>query len=361
MVTRSERPVSPRLTVAGPAETPGRPQGMWAAVTDGTALVTVGVIAAGGFGVQAAKSFMADEPAGRWWFVLAFVMALVLIVLGLRLKRRARRRVRIGVVVTAMDRRHGLVRAQQLDQQAEVFSRRTCTVTLKTSIELPGDGAWDRELVDALADETLAAMTLAERLTPDAARINLIPTMPLHVAFWFGARLGYVHPREVVVHAIRQADGAQAYFPASSLRAIDATNEPLTVERLEAIDDGDPTRAALALDLEGRGDQFFDPVLAACRMHDIGYLLRVRSVASRLAEDRATFTGVVEQTCRAWREVPLPARARTGRHVIFLSGPVAAAVALGARLASQDHGRWTAFTFDAASNTYEPFPAPAFV
>lgn len=62
----------------------------------------------------------------------------------------------------------------------------------------------------------------------------------------------------------------------------------------------------------------------------------------------------MEQICRAWREAPLTAGARTGGHAIFLSGPVA--VALGARLAAPEHGRWTAFTFDAASDSYEPFP-----
>lgn len=360
-MTGSERSASPRLTVVGSTSASGGPQGRWAVVTDGTAPLTVGGMMAGGFGVEAAKSFLADEPAGRWWFVLAFAAGLAVVALGLWLRGRARRQVRVGIVVTATDARRGLARAQQLDQQAETFSQSTCTVTLKTSIELPGDRAWDRQLVDALADETLSATTMAERLTPDAVRINLIPTMPLHVAFWFGARLGYTHAREITVHAIRQADGAPAYFPATSLRAIDSSTEPLIVDRLETIDGGDPTKVVLALDLQDRGDLFFDPVVAACRQHGLGYLLRLRSASSPLAEDSATFTGVVEQTCRAWRDAPLPAGARTGQHAIFLSGPVAIAVTLGARLASPEHGRWTAFTFDAASNTYEPFPTPASV
>lgn len=361
VVTGSDRPGSPRLTVVGSSDVSGGGHGVWAVITDGTAQVTVGGMVAGGFGVEAAKSFVVDEPAGRWWFVVALAAGLAVVAVGLWLRSRARRQVRVGIVVTAMDARRGLARAQQLDQQAETFGRSTCRVTLKTSVELTGDGSWDRQLVDALADETLSAATLAERLTPDAVRINLIPTMPLHVAFWFGARLGYTHAREVVVHAIRQADGAPAYFPATSLRAVDSSSEPLTAERLEAVDDGDPGMVALALDLQGRGDQFFDQVVAACRRHGIGYLLRLRSASPRLTEDSATFTGVVEQTCRAWREAPLPAGARTGRHAIFLSGPVAIAVALGARLASPEHGRWTAYTFDAASNTYEPFPAPVSV
>ncbi|HEY3469504.1 MAG TPA: SAVED domain-containing protein [Amycolatopsis sp.] len=357
VVTGSEGPVSARLTVVGSGGAPGDSAGRWAPVTDGTAQLTVGGMAAGGFGVEAAKSFLADEPAGRWWFVLAFAGALALVGLGIWLRNRARRRVRVGIVVTASDGRRGRARARHLEEQAEKFSQSTCTVTLKTGIELPGDSAWTHHLVDALADETLSATTMAERLTPDAARINLIPTMPLHVAFWFGARLGYTHAREVVVHAIRQADGAPAYFPATSLRAVESGVEPLDVDRLEAVDGGDPAKVALALDLQGRGDQFFDQVMAACRHHGFGYLLRLRSRSPRLAENSATFTGAVEQTCRAWREAPLTAGARTGRHAIFLSGPVAIALTLGARLASPEHGRWTSFTFDAASGSYEPFPS----
>ncbi|NJP97102.1 SAVED domain-containing protein [Nonomuraea sp. FMUSA5-5] len=357
-MTHSQRPDPPRLTVVGSAGTSNGSQQRWAVLTDGTASLTIGGAMAGGFGVEATKSFLTNEVEGRWWFVLAFAAGLAFVALGLRLRGWSRRQMRVGIVVTAMDARRGLARAQQLDQQAETFSRNTCTVTLKTNIDLPGDGVWDRRQIDALADETLAAATMAERLTPDAVQINLIPTMPLHVAFWFGARLGYTHAREIVVHAIRQADGAPAYFPATSLRTIDSAREPLTIERLDALDDGDPTKVALALDLQGRGDQFFDQVMATCRQQGIGYLLRLRSTSPKLTEDRETFTGVVEQTCRAWREAPLPAGARTGQHAIFLSGPVAIAVVLGARLASPEHGRWTAFTFDAASNSYEPFPPP---
>ncbi|HEX2285071.1 MAG TPA: SAVED domain-containing protein, partial [Mycobacterium sp.] len=345
----------PRLAVVG-SSAPSRSRGSQA-VIDGTAAFAVGGVVAGGFGVEAVKSFVTDEVAGRWWFVVGLFVGLALVWCGWWLRERARRRVRVGIVVTATDRRRGLARAQQLEQQAETFSRGTCAVTLKISIELPGDGRWDQQLVNALADETLSATMMAERLTPDAARINLIPTMPLHVAFWFGARLGYTHAREVAVHAIRQADGAPAYFPATSLRAGQVVGEPLVVDRPEPIDDGDPAVVALALDLQGRGDQFFDQVRRTCRQQGVGMLLGLRTTSSTLAEDQATFSAVVEQTVKTWREAPLTAAARTGRHVIFLSGPVAIAVALGARLASPEHGRWTAFTFDSATNTYEPFPA----
>jgi hypothetical protein len=347
---------SPRLTVVGSGNAARGGEGIWATLLDGTAATTVGGIVAGGFGIEALKSLMTGEGAGRWWFFLGCAAGFGLVVLGFWLRGQARRQVRVGIVVSAMDARRGLARARQLDQQAETFSRDTCSVTLKTDAEMSGDGARDRDLIDRLADETLVAIMMAERLTPDASRINLIPTMPLNAAFWFGARLGYTHAREVTVHAIRQADGSPPYFPATSLRAVESTAEPLILERLEAVDGGDRTKVALALDLQGFGDQFSDQVIAACRQHDIGYVLRLRTATARLIENGGTFTGVVEQTCRAWRAAALPAEARTGDHAIFLSGPVAIAVALGARLASPERNKWTAFTFDSATSTYEPFP-----
>ncbi|MCP2331671.1 SAVED domain-containing protein [Actinoalloteichus caeruleus] len=331
--------------------------GRWAVVADGTAPIAVGSVVAGGFGVELAKSFMADEPGGRWWFALALAGGLGLITLGWWLRSRARRQVRIGITATARDPRRGLIEADRLEQQAERFSQSTCTVTMKTNVELPADSLWDQPRVEALADETMTAIRMAENLTPDATRINLIPTMPLHVAFWFGARLGQTHAREIVVHAIRQSDGAVPYFPATTLRTIDDGPgiTPLTVEQSQSIEGGDPTRAALALDLQGRGKDFSTHVKEACRRDGIGHLLILGHDSKRLPEDRATYTGVVEQVCRVWQD-DAPDKARTGEYAIFLSGPVAIGVALGARLAAQSRGRWTAYTFDKDNNTYEPFP-----
>lgn len=220
-----------QLTVVGSGGRGNSVGGVRALVSDGTAASTVGGIGAGGFGVEAFKSFAAAEPAGRWWFVAALVLSLALVAVGLWQRSRARRQVRVGLVVTAIDARRGGARAWQLEQQAETFSRDTCTVTLKARTELPGELDRICAAVDSLAEETMTAVALAERLTPDAAQINLVPTMPLHVAFRFGAHLGYTHARDVVVHSIRQADGAPAYFPAVSLRATDNVGSPLVVGR----------------------------------------------------------------------------------------------------------------------------------
>jgi hypothetical protein len=75
-----------------------------------------------------------------------------------------------------------------------------------------------------------------------------------------------------------------------------------------------------------------------------------------LSQDMKTFDGVVAQACNAWEAAPLPESARTGQHAIFLSGPVAIAVALGARLAAPTPGLWTAFTYNPTTDEYEPFP-----
>ncbi|MFF0520686.1 hypothetical protein ACFYTC_18390 [Actinomadura nitritigenes] len=118
------------------------------------------------------------------------------------------------------------------------------------------------------------------------------------------------------------------------------------------------TRAALAIDLQNLGADFVQPVRAACREHGIGNLLLLhRNTTGPLGENTETYTAIVEQACRAWRDAPLPAAARTGHHAPFLTGPVALSITLGARLAHVQPDHWRAFTFDNTSNTYEPFPS----
>ncbi|MFG1694139.1 SAVED domain-containing protein [Nonomuraea sp. NPDC049309] len=349
-------PAAPRMTVVG-AGTGSQEAASWRqAVWDGTAMIALGSMVAGGFLIEAAKAVITGVTTGLWWFVLFGVLGLFFIGIGWWQRRLSRRNVQIGIVVTATDTRRDGASGSRHDQQAENYSLSTCALTLKTGVELAGVGPQAKALVEDLADETLTSITIAERLSPGAARINLIPTMPLHVAFYFGARLGQTHSREIVVHAIR-LDGNPSHFPATSLRVMEPTVRPLIVDRLEVLQ-GDPAKTALALDLQGRGDQFFDPVVASCEEQGIGHLLRVRSNGRLLASDQQTFTGAVEQICEAWGAAALPAVARTGRHAIFLSGPVAVCLALGARLAGADQGRWTAFSFNRALGVYEPFPPP---
>ncbi|TYK52611.1 SAVED domain-containing protein [Actinomadura decatromicini] len=347
---------APTMTViGGPSATPSKARRV---ITDGAAWSGLGGVAAGGFGIEAVKSAMTHSPTGRWWLVFGCLAGLAGMAVGARLRVRASARTRIGLVVTASDTGRGAPRAELLESKAVEYSKNTCAVTVRTHLALPETHPWPKEGVDALADETIAAAGLAERLVSGAARINVIPTMPLPVGFRFGARIGHTHPREITVHAVRQRDGSPSHFPATSLRENPLTAELLTMEQVEVVDGGDPTRTALAIDLQNLRSDLAEPVRAACRAHRIGNLLIFsRMTSGPLDENAETYTAIVEQICRAWRDAPLPAAARTGRHAAFLTGPVAISIALGARLAHIQPDRWTAFTFDNASNAYEPFPA----
>ncbi|WP_242910935.1 SAVED domain-containing protein [Actinomadura terrae] len=347
---------APTMTVVGgPSTTPSRTHRV---ITDGATWSGIGGALAGGFGIEAAKSVMTHTPAGRWWFVLGCLAGLACIGFGGWLRVRASAKTQIGLVVTAADPGRGAARAALLEGKAIEYSQRACAVTVRTRLALPESHPWPKEGIDALADEMIAAAGIAERLVSGATRINVIPTMPLPAGFRFGARIGHTHPREIVVHAVRQRDGDPSYFPAISLREGPLTAELLTMEPLEVIEDGDRTCTALAIDLQNLGDDFVQPVRAACRGHGIGNLLLLRRRSTgRLEETEETYTAIVEQVCRAWRDAPLPADARTGRHSVFLTGPVAISIALGARLAHIQPHRWTAFNFDDVSSTYTPFPS----
>ncbi|MEO3826640.1 SAVED domain-containing protein [Actinomadura sp. B10D3] len=177
-------------------------------------------------------------------------------------------------------------------------------------------------------------------------------------AFRFGARLGHTHGSDIVVHGVRQRSPG-AFFPAtvlgnSATPTPPSAPPPLVVEAVETFAGGDPSATALALDVQGLGARFTAPVRQACKERGIGNLLLIRNPETFLEEDRKTFTACVEQICRAWADAGLSEAARNGGHSVFLSGPAAVAVAVGARFANNQPSRWTTYTFDDASSTYEP-------
>ena len=348
-VTVRERLDVQRLMVLGAATSRNVPP-VTALLRDGTAIIAVGGAAAGGFGVESVKSMVVGDPVGRWWLLLGCAAGVILTAVGVWLRHRARPRPRIGIVVTVADGRRGIQQARVRAQQAEQFSRSNGAVTVRISADLAtaGIGARDVGLIERLADETLLSLTLVDHLAPDAARIDLIPTMPLHVAFRYGARLGHTHARSIVVHAVRQGEGTPAYFAATVLRASESATAPLIVERFDVA--ADVGASALALDLQGRGSRFRESVRQACVAHDFGKVILLRNPRALLAEDADEFTAVVDQVCQEWQ-----AEGHTGRAGIFLTGPVAIAVALGARLASPEPTRWTPFSLDGDAG-YEPFP-----
>ncbi|MFF0520678.1 SAVED domain-containing protein [Actinomadura nitritigenes] len=359
-MTQQDRPDQPRLTVIGSLHASQEPAGFWQTFVDGSAEIAIGAAVGSGFGVEAIKSLMTGDAAGRWWFAAAALVGIGLIVFGfwrrdqLRRREKERRQVRVGIVVTAADPSGSLAYAQQVDAQAERYSRGRCAVTVKTNVRLPASGTAPRELVDALADRTIEAMAMTEQLSPDAVGVDLVPTMRLHVAFGYGARLGHNHARGVTVHELRRDDGHPSHYPAVPLKVEETLGSPLNLHDLEKIEGGDPEVTALALDLQARGQAFIAPVREACRERGIGNLLHLGSPVEVIPTE--SLAQVVGQVCRVWAEAELPVGARTGRHAVFLTGPVAVAVALGARLASTDYGRWTAYTFNRETSTYECFP-----
>ncbi|CAM4516447.1 SAVED domain-containing protein [Nocardia ninae] len=351
----SFHPRAPQLTILGTS--PPTISHGHQALQDGTIAATVGGIIAGGFGVEAAKSFVTTDEGGRWYFVAATLIGIAVISLGTLLRQHTGRRTRVAIVITAPDAARGLTGAAQLDQQAERYAQRTCTVALKTAIPTTDGQRPTRPLIEALADETLSAITLAERLTPDATQFHLIPTMPLHAGFWFGTRLGSAHARDIRIHQTLRGNGTNTHFDAISLRtSTTATRTPLTIEQLHHFTAGEPTHAALALDLENRGATFDSDVNTICVQQRISIVLTLRNSTHQLNNNPETFEAAVAQISHAWRNAGLTPTARSGRHTIFLSGALSIAIALGARLAAAEHGRWQAFTFNRDTATYEQLP-----
>lgn len=356
-MTKAERPVRARLTVAQPSEPPSRWSSVVAAVTDGTTQIGVGSALTATFGGEATKCFVTGEAGGRWWFLALAIAGLVILLLGVWQRVTAGSRVRVAIVPTATGPRGGHARIRQLEQRADKFSKSLCDHTLKVNVDLDADGAGDRGSLDDFADKTAEGSAWAEWAAPDATAINLVPAMAENVCFLFGAKIAdYPFARDVVVHEVGQG-GTSTSVPLLSPRAVD-DQETSYYGRLRPIERGDLTRVAIALDLQGAGDQYFDQVKATCRRDGIGLLLMITSPPALRNGSASALARVVDLVCREWQGASLHESARTGQHAIFLGGSLAMAVALGARLAARDHGRWTAYAQDPANNTYEPFPSP---
>ncbi|QRK88116.1 SAVED domain-containing protein [Saccharopolyspora erythraea] len=338
---------TPQITVEGSSE-PARSHG-WQAVWDGTLAFAFGGMFTGGFGVEFVKSFATGDDKGRWWITACLAIAVATLVLGTVQRRRQQRLQQVGIVATADDRKRGAYP----DRDALAFSCTAYAATLKTSIILPENKPWNDHEIDALADEVVRAIQIATTTVSDSARINLIPTMPLNVGFWFGTRLKSDKAHEIAIHGRKRNNGSPSYFPATILRETTTTATPLEVG-METFEDGDPDVAAIALDLQGRGNDFLVPVRKVCQEHGARTLLSLRTWSTTIPETREAFTAVVEQACREWRKHTETTGAQRHR-LIFLSGPIPIAVALGARFAPE-RGRWTAFTFDRDTSRYVPFP-----
>lgn len=348
-MTPDSMPNVPRLSVVGTGA--GGASKATKIITDGRVWIAIGSAVASGFGVETVKSLVTSETNGRWWFTLISLLGIALIAAGVLMERHRSRQTRVGIVVTAADPTRA-ASAIERTELAEGYSLEECMLVLKAHLWL-GGSPWPATAVDALADETSAAVIMARRLTGRTRQVDVVPTMPLPAAFRFGARLGHTHGSEIVIHAVRQGD---SFFPATVLRnsATTAAPGPLVVEALELIDGGDPSLTALALDVQGQGARFTAPVREKCKERGIGNLLLIRNPETSLPENRETFTACVEQICHAWADAGLSTVARNGRYSVFMNGPVAITMAVGARLANNQPSRWTTYAFNDASRTYEP-------
>lgn len=285
------------------------------ALLDGTVALAVGAAVLGGFGVEAVKSLVTDEAGGGVWWALAIV-GLVLVAFGWQLRLRIDRPARVGLVVIGRDPRRDRAKADQLDDAAQRHVTAPDRLGWRVATELAG-GASDAGRVDQIAGQVQAGIVAARTLAGAEARIDLVPVVPLHAAFRLGARLGHSHATEVMVHATRRAP-EHGFFAAVPLAVRTSPVSPLVAEPVEILPGGDPSHVAIAVNLQGLGS-FQAMVRDECRRAGVGRLLYLHS-SNHLASDERTFTGVVDQVCRAWRDAPLSDEARTSPHAIFTMG-----------------------------------------
>ncbi|MEV6229049.1 SAVED domain-containing protein [Saccharopolyspora shandongensis] len=349
----SEKPPLPRLHAERSPNPPTLQS--WSGWLLGSAAVTVGGVFAGGLGVEVVKSFSTDDLKTLNAVATYFLAAIALLAVGLWWRRRERRRMQVGIAVLAHDSHRGQGGEENFQKACSYF-KHNYAVAMHARIDLPTDGPWDHEQVDALADEAMRGVTLARAITPDTAQINLHATMPLNVGFWFGSRFRHDHAPEVALLAAKPSGTFSSFIPVTVLGPAPSSKSPLIVESPTIFDEGDPCYTALALDLQGLGEQFLPLVRETCREYGIHTLLVMRSKTSRLDTSLKTFNGVVEQVCREWRRLKLPDAARAGRHFAFLTGPVPIAIALGARLAAPTRNSWTAFSLRKNDHNYTPMP-----
>lgn len=319
----------------------------------GTVLTAVGSALAAGAGSSALNTFATSERDGRWWFVSLFAVALVFLLAGIWLTRRVRRNTSIGIVGWVSDRRRVVEEGRRLVNSATRYADRAFgSWVLIPEMSLPADyreaagvaNAWGRQLVTVL--------DVAEAMAPKATRANLLIVCPLHVAFRVGELIGTAGHR-VVVYSDRGTVGSGDYFPAVALRqAAEPVTRPLDVATPETLDTGSTSRAAVAIDLGGKGDGFFGSVRTACEEQDVGWLLRITNPSGRLAENQETFTGAVDTIAEACRKHTLPS-GPSSRRFVFVNGPPAVVVGIGAVLKL---GGWTPMAFEKdGGGRYVPF------
>jgi hypothetical protein len=332
-------------------------------IADGTISIGLGSALSAGFAPSIVTTFATDQAAGRWWFVGLASAGLLLIVLGVYQQRYLRLHSSAGVVVAVSD---GVGEADRLHQDRRLAERqldRECTVAVTVSGTI---ASHEPEVViaaiDQAASRVVQALSIAEQMATDVPSARLVPMMRLHMAFRFGARLGYTFAKPLVLMDKRQDERADAFFAAVRLRAEGHTASTSHVEVTydDPIDGADPDKAALAINLQAFGRDFWGPVRAACVEYGYGRLVRAQSREARLNTSKdLAYQPMVEEICHAWRHGELPESVHTRERGIFLSGPPSIAVALGARLARQAPGLWIPYQFVPDEGRYRPLRSSA--
>lgn len=343
MTARSEPSAGPagaaELELVGGTATGRSSSQLWHALTDGTIGIGAGSALAAAFAPSVVTTFVTANRAGRWWFVGLALAGLLSVTLGVWQRRRLQRRASVGVVITIDD---GTGDRERLNQERSVADHQlsqACTVAMRVTSSVPErDGRGAAATVDRAADQLVRALTLAERVAVDPPAAQVVPMMRLDMAFRLGARLGYTFSRPLVVLDKRQDEGPTAYFPAVRLRADEPTRLRLEVLP-ENIERADPDRVAVAVDLQGRGEDFHVAVRAACEEYGYGRLLLLSSRTVRLGTTtELAYQPVVDEIYHHWRKADVPPAARHNERGVFLSGPPSIAVALGAVLAHRTRG-----------------------
>ena len=172
------------------------------------------------------QSFAAAEPAGRWWFVVAFLIGLVLVAVGLAQHAIARRKVKVGSLsprstpAGARPGRDSSINRPRPSAAAPAPSRcapRWSCPRVSAGLRIPSTAWRSRPSLPP-------RWPSGSRRTPRSSTSS--PTMPLHVGFRSGPVWATPTPAKSSCTPSARQTAAPAYFPAVALRAQDAEGSP---------------------------------------------------------------------------------------------------------------------------------------
>lgn len=331
-----------------------------ARLRDGQAAAGAGVFLLGATLAGAIEWFArSDDRVGVFpWLATAGVLFLAI---GAGQRGVARRRRRAGITVAAQDPAGGSD-GIDLAESAVQHSRQTCELTVAVEATLTGDGSADLEIAQQLREHTTCAIRLANRFKRDAVRVNLYPTMRLHLGFWLGAELGRSPSKPIGIIHPKGGAGDDSYFLATVLARPAARRRwrlrwpgrsPFEVSQQE-LTEADRPRVALVVRTQRRPAATDEQLAGSCQDLGIHHIVWFRLKSAELPSHTRAFTRAVNQIRRDWpRWLPADSEAE---YVAVLDTTVTVAMALGGYLAGPNPGLWTAYTQDRSSGALLRFP-----